>query len=197
MALILITDPAAFVPPTGTREDFVGWARFPDSVPFNFPVEPDAEFKDVTDVTRLGFGLFIKNQHLTRRTQDGGPSWIGNFAADDALLFTDSTPGPLQISFDGPIRGAALQLNVKDPIAHFRMSISAFSGTQKLSVPKSGTRTDGVFSNAGDGSATWLGVLEENPNRPPITRIVISVTILDPDYTGDSSFAINRLKLVV
>ena len=195
VALLFITDPANFAPPTGTRADFVDWKRYPDSVPFDF--NGQLEFKDLTDVTRLGFGLFIKNGHLTRRSQDGGPSWDGSFSAGNALLFTDFTPGPLHISFDGPIRGASMQLNIKDPVSHFRIGISAFAGTKKLPVPKSGTRTDGVFSNAGDGSAAWLGVLEDNPNRPALTRIVLSVTVLDSGYVGDSSFAINKLNLVV
>jgi hypothetical protein len=196
VALRFIKKLADFVTPAGTRADFVDWVRYPDSVPFDFMGQ--TEFKDVTDVTRLGFGLFIKNRHLTRRTEDG-LSWFGSFDrnASDALLFTDFTPGPLHISFDSPIRGAAMQLNVTDPVDHFRMAISAFSGDQKLPIPNSGTRTDGVFSNAGDGSAPWIGVLEDNSNRPPITRIVISVTILDQNYKGDSSFAINKLNLVV
>ena len=195
MALLFITNPADFTPPAGTRADFVDWKRYPDGVPFDFKGQP--EFKDLTDVTQLGFGLFIKNGHLTRRTQDGSPSWDGSSAARDALLFTDSTPGPLHISFEGPIRGASMQLNIKDRVSHFRMGISAFAGTRKLPVPKSGTRTDGVSSDAGDGSAAWLGVLEDNPNRPALTRIVLSVTVLDAGYAGDSSFAINKLNLVV
>jgi hypothetical protein len=195
VALLFITNPADFTPPAGTRADFVDWKRYRDRVPFDFKGQP--EFKDLTDVTRLGFGLFIKNGHLTRRTQDGSPSWDGSFAAGDALLFTDSTPGPLHISFEGPIRGASMQLNIKDRVSHFRMGISAFAGTRKLPVPKSGTRTDGVSSDAGDGSAAWLGVLEDNPNRPALTRIVLSVTVLDAGYAGDSSFAINKLNLVV
>jgi hypothetical protein len=143
------------------------------------------------------FRFALKNGHLTRRTQDGGPSWNGSFAPDDALLFTDSTPGPLHISFKAPIRGASMQLNIKDPVSHFRFGISAFAGTRKLPVPKSGTRTDGVFSNAGNGSAAWIGVLEDNPNRPALSRIVLSVTVLDSGYVGDSSFAINKLNLVI
>jgi hypothetical protein len=195
VALLFITDPANFAPPTGTRADFVDWARYPDGVPLDFKGQP--EFKDLTDITGLEFGLFIKNGHLTRRTQDGGPSWNGSFTAGDALLFTDSTPGPLHISFVGSIRGASMQLNIKDPVSHFRIGISAFADAKKLPVPKAGTRTDGVFSNAGDGSAAWLGVLEDNPNRPALTRIVLSVTVLDSGYVGDSSFAINKLNLVV
>lgn len=195
MALIFITDPADFTPSPGYRADFIDWNRFPDSVPFDF--KGQQTFSDVTDVTRLGFDLSIKNQHLTRRTQDGGPSWVGSFSSGDALLFTDSTPGPLHISFNGSIRGATMQFNIKDPVAHFRLGISAFSGATRRPFPKRGTRTDCVFSNSGDGSAPWIGVLENNPARPAITRIVISVTVLDFDYAGDSSFAINKLKLVV
>lgn len=195
MALLFITNPAAFVAPAGAHADSVDWVRYPNGVSLDFARQP--EFKDVTDVTRLGFGLFIKNRHLTRETQDGGPSWDGSFNAGDALLFTDFTPGPLHISFDGPTRGAAMQLNVKDPVDHFRMGISAFSGDQRLTIPGSGTRIDGIFSNDGDGSAPWIGVLENDPTARPITRIVVSITIVDQNYRGDSSFAINKLNLVV
>ena len=195
MALLFITDPADFTAPPGTTADFIDWARYPDSVPFDF--KGQQEFKDVTDVGKFGFGLFIKNRHLTRRTQDGEPSWDGSFTRDDALLFTNFTPGPLHISFDAPVRGAFLQLNVNDPVEHFRMGISAFSGDAKLNIPKSGTRTDGVTSNDGDGSAPGIGALEDSASGPPITRIVVSITVVDEGYKGDSSFAINRLNLFV
>lgn len=197
MALAFITDLVNFVPPPGTVADSVDWQRYLDSRPFDF--KGQLVFNDVTDVTKTGFGLFIRNQRLERRTEDGGTSWIGSFNrnAHEALLYTSHQPGPLQISFNAPVRGVAVQLNVKDPVAHFRMAISAFSGAKKLPVPKSGTRTDGVFSNAGDGSAPCLGVIEDNPNRPPITRIVLSLSVLDPGYSGDSSFAINKLNLAI
>ncbi len=197
MALLFITHLADFVPPPGACADFVDWGRYPDDVPIKFAGHPP-ESKGVTDVTQLGFRLSIKNQNLTRRTQDGGPSWVGSFTAGDALLFTDGRPGPLHISFDGPVLGAATQLNIEDDtVEHFRIGISAFAGGQQLPIPESGTRTDAVFSNAGDGSAARLGVLEDNPKRLRITRIVISVTVLDQGYAGTSSFAINKLNLVV
>ena len=195
MALLFITDQANFTPPSGARADFIDWTRFPEREPLDFNGQP--ELKGKTDVGQLGFGLFIKNRHLARRTQDGGPSWDGSFSPGEALLFTDFTPGPLHIFFDAPIRGACVQLNVKDPVEHFRMGISAFSGDARLNIPKSGTRTDGVTSNDGDGSAPCIGVLEDNASRPTITRIVISVTVVDQSYKGDSSFAINKLKLFV
>jgi hypothetical protein len=197
MALRFITNPVNFSLPPGSTADAIDWSFLPDNVALNFNGQP--VFPGSTPGTHLGFGLWINNQHLIRRTQ-GGPvnAWNGSFAQGDALLYTDNRPGPLHIIFNTPVRGVATQLNVNDPVSHYRMAISAFSvaGT-RLPVPRAGTRTDGVFRNGGGGQAECLGVIEDNPNRRGIASVVISVTVLDQNYTGTSSFAINQLRLAV
>jgi hypothetical protein len=194
--LIFVTNPALFVPPAGNQADFIDWGRYQEDLPFDFGGQP--EFRDVTDVTQLGFGLSINNSHLTRRTQDGAPRWNGSFTQGDALLYTDHRPGPLHISFAHAIRGAATQLNIGDnAVSNFKITIRAYSATQELPVPQAGTRNGGAASAAGDGSAPWIGVLQTEANAAGIVRIDLSVMVLDPGYVGTASFAINRLKLIV
>lgn len=196
MAIRFISDAAQFDPPAGTANDFIDWQRFADRVPIDFAGRPELRIR--TDIGKLGFDIFIPNGHLARRTQDGGPSWAGSFTANEALLFTDFTPGPLQFSFKKPVRGAGTQINIADLVEHVSFSIAAFAGNTRIDIPDGGTLIDGGFNNRGDGSAPFLGVVENDAGAVPrITRIVISLAVLDHGYRGNASFAINRLRLVV
>ncbi len=192
MALSFIKDPAAFVPPAGGVADFIDWGQFPDSGPIPFPVRSGCA---CVSQTGRACTIFIRNKHLTQRVQDGGPSWNGNFAPGDILLFTDFTPGPLEFVFPVPIRGIGTQMDIQDVVEHVNLSIRVFAGDSRLTIPEHGTRTDGAASSAGDGSAPFLGTIDSS--APRIPRAVFSLTVRDPGYRGDSSFAINRLRLIL
>lgn len=195
MPLSFITDPVAFVPPAGGPADFIDWGQFPNSGPIPFPAKGGCA---CVSQSGLACSIFIKNKHLAQRVQDGGASetsWDGSFSPGDVLLFTDFTRGPLEFNFQNPIRGFGGQMNVQDAVEHVTLAISAFADNSRLTIPQNGTRTDGAASNAGDGSAPFLGVIDSVAAR--ITRVVFSLTVLDPGYRGDSSFAINRLRLLL
>ena len=170
--------------------DVISWDRFPDRQPVDFGGRQKVQ--DVTD--RLGnpFEIAIRNGHLAGRRQDGGPSWAGSFAAGEALLFTDFSPGPLEFGFGRPIRGAGAQINVKDPVEHVSVGIAAFDGNN---THVGGGTSLAFFSNNGDGSAPFLGVLDPPAGTRRIMRITFFITVLDQGYRGDSSFAINTLRL--
>ena len=195
MATRFIKQRPQFVAPAGTAHDSVDWARYQEGVPFNFG--GNATFHDVCDGGAIGFDV-RHPVHLMRRTQDTGASWFGNFSMGDAVLYTDFLPGPLSFYFDTPLRGAGVQIQVKDPVAKFRATIRAFAGNQPLVLPNNGTRNDGTFDNGGGDTAIFVGVLEDDPAMAAsITHIEFHVRVLDAGYDGDMSFAINRLDLIV
>lgn len=193
MAITFVTDPNNFLSPRDSTADSVSWDRFPDRLPLDFKGSPT--FNGKTDSKDRRYSIAIKGSHLARRTQDGGPSWVGSFNAGDALLFTDFSPGPLQFLFARPIRGAGAQINIKDPVEHVTFGIGAFAGDTRVDIPNGGTIA-GSISNSGDGSASFLGVLD-SPGVALITRIVFFLTVLDHGYRGDGSFAINTLRLAL
>lgn len=189
MPTAFITSQSMFPADTDSKADVVTWDRFTDRVPIDFGGQ-----QTLPGVTKLGnpFEIRIRNGHLAGRRQDGGPSWAGSFAAGDALLFTDFSPGPLEFNFSTPIRGAGTQINVKDPVEHVSVGIAAFDAN---GAHVGGGTTMGFFNNNGDGSATFVAVLDPPADTRRITRINLFVTVLDPGYRGDSSFAINTLHL--
>ena len=193
MAITFVTNPNAVLSPADPTADAIGWDRFPDRLPLDFKGGPT--FRGQTESSARNYEIAIKGSHLARRTQDGGPSWVGSFTASEALLFTDFSPGPLQFLFARPIRGAGAQINIKDPVEHVTFGISAFAGNARIDIPNGGAIA-GSVSNSGDGSASFLGVLNA-PGVAPITRIVFFLTVLDHGYRGDASFAINKLRLAL
>ncbi len=193
MAFAFITDPNGFLSPTDRTADAIGWDRFPDRLPLDFRGRPT--FRGQTDRNARDYEIAIRGSHLARRTQDGGPSWAGSFAPGEALLFTDSSPGPLQFLFARPIRGAGAQINIEDAVEHVTFGISAFAGSARVQIPGGGT-VAGSVSNRGDGSASFLGIMGD-PGEVTITRVVFSLTVLDSGYRGDGSFAINTLRLAL
>ncbi len=189
MAVNFTSDLARF--PANT--DDANWSQFPDKQQLVFHGLPTVGAQ--TD-GGLGFQIRITNSHLVRRTQDGGPSWVGSFTPGEPLLFTDSSPGPLHFLFDDPVRGAGTQMNIKDPVAHVAFGISAFDENDDPIPLLHGGTAPGGFSSAADGTATFVGVADNLRARPRIKRIALFLSVLDSGYRGDGSFAINRLRLV-
>jgi hypothetical protein len=185
-----VTSRAKFPADTDPKADAISWDRFPDRRPIDFGGRP--ALPGTTDRFENAYELTIRSGHLAGRRQDGGPSWAGSFADGEALLFTDFSPGPLEFTFRDPIRGAGVQINVKDSVEHANVGIAAFGADGKHLA---GGTSLAFFSNRGDGSAPFVGVLGRAPSTRNVLRIIFFITVLDPGYRGDSSFAINAVRL--
>jgi hypothetical protein len=190
MPVTFVTNRNKFPADSDRRADIITWDRFPDRVPIDFGGLP--KLKGVTDTLHSPFEIGIRSGDLAGRRQDGGPSWAGNFAAGEALLFTNFSPGPLEIGFQTAIRGAGAQVNVKDLVEHANVGIAAFDANGSH---VGGGSTMAFFSNKGDGSATFVAVLDSSAGARRITRLSFFITVLDSGYRGDSSFLVNAIRL--
>jgi hypothetical protein len=193
----LITKASDFTAPAGTTADSIDWGKYPEG-----PLQPfgmNGMFTGQTDVQNSTFRITTPLRRLARHKQDDGSSqfgWNGRFdrATQESILFTDFFSGPIFIEFDMPVRGLSFQLDFLDVIDQSRLGVTVFyvgSNTPEV-LARAGTPS----SNAGDGSADWLGALTSNP-KDQIHRVTISVTVLDKNYQGTASFAINKLNLFV
>jgi len=116
-----------------------------------------------------------------------GSSSGGNFALGDVLLFTDTSNGPLSISFNSPIAGVGMQMQ--------RNIFGAFGGV--LSVYGAGNTLFGTITNNlgdsngnGDNSAIFVGA------RSSLTDIVrIDLQVTNPIASPNDQFQINFLSL--
>jgi hypothetical protein len=191
MTMKLITKTAQWKVGTFPNRDSIDWARYDDRVALDFIGNPP-RFHDTSDLQLLGFDI-THPIHAERRSQDSGISWNGGFDDGDALLFTSFLPGPIALVFDQPLRGIRTRIEARDKV-NFQATVRAFNGTAPISLPKDGTRTDGDW----DGPALQIGFLEEDPlSAPGITRVEFHIQVLSAGYTGNASFAIGRLDLVL
>jgi hypothetical protein len=178
-ALTLITSRTAL-----ESNDSVNWAvlgpQFTD-VPNPFSVKSSG-----------GLGLTVSQTSGTfQRLDQGGGVWRGNFAQDDALLFTRrNNPGPITIDFDVPILGAGTQIQAAGgttSIFNFPATIEAFDrlGNSLGSFTLQGTSE---FGGVSDNSAIFMGVRSDSANIAKLT--------INGETEPGSGFAINQLDLV-
>jgi hypothetical protein len=120
---------------------------------------------------------------FTKLTQ--GVGWAGNFAAGDALLWTNHNPGPLDIVFSSGIGAFATQIQ-SNFFGTGQALISAYDASSVLlgsfSVPS-------VSNSNGDNSATLLGVAIDAGDNA-IARISLDIS----NFPG-TDFAINQISL--
>jgi hypothetical protein len=116
--------------------------------------------------------------------RDQGEGWNGNFAPGDSLLWTGGTAGPLSLTFATPVSAVGMQIQKADQSnPAFTATIEAFSAGN---VSLGSFEREGDSSNAGDGSAIFVGVRSAFPN---IVRLEVNVL-------WGSDFAINQVSLV-
>jgi hypothetical protein len=115
---------------------------------------------------------------------DEGASWGGNFALDEALLWSGGFDanfdivdgGTLSLDFDGPVYGAGAQIQ-RLQYGTFGVTISAYSGATLLRS----FFVDGLESTGDqDGTAPFVGIRDTSGG---ITRVTFAVQ--------DGGFAIN------
>lgn len=138
-----------------------------------------------------GIGVTVSKSSGTfrRMTQDASQnttgSWLGNFAAGDSVLWTDTTltggPGPVDITFGAAVGGAGLQVMANIDGA-FDGTIDAFDAANN---PIFHGTFAGFGSNLQDNSAVFVGVKNNIAN---IKRLRINA--------GTGDFAVNKLSLV-
>ena len=156
--------------------DFISWAQLGPTL--TNVTSPATVVSNSTSITAT---VTNETDNFQRRNQGSG--WNGNFSPGDALLWTNNTPGPMDIFFATPVAGAGAQLQA-DIFGSFTATINVFNTSfnlvQSYTVP-------GVSSSAGDGSAIFLGVLDPTADISEISYSVVG--------GGTSDFAINQLNL--
>jgi hypothetical protein len=161
--------------------DFVDWSQIgPDFTTTGNPFFANSNNGVPVTVTMGGSPGF---ERLTQ-----GISWIGNFAPNDAVLYTQAQGnGVLRLLFPhGETGGGAqIQENFYGP---FTAEISAFGPGHTLLGQF--TR-NGTSNGNNDNSAIFVGVLSSSPN---ISEIDFSLT--NGGNGGTNDFAINRFGLV-
>jgi hypothetical protein len=133
-----------------------------------------------------GFTFFIQAS-----ANDGFPPyWGGNFAPLDNLLNTSlNDPGPIKISFKEPVSGAGAQIETNGG-GTFGARITSFdsNGLQLSSFTEKG-----IATGAKDGSAIFLGILDETTD---ISAVQFSIDIFPPFGPGQfTDFSINQLGI--
>lgn len=117
--------------------------------------------------------------------RDQGPSWFGNFANGDRLLWTQLSTGPIFLEFLNPVWGAGTQIQA-DFYGNYTGSIEAFDSANNslglFSLP-------GISNGNGDNSAVFLGLKSDSANIKKIALIGDHSQYLD-------DFAINQVDLV-
>jgi len=119
----------------------------------------------------------ILKQSLTPNTLTG-TGWNGNFTPGDNLLSTNSTGGPITITFTNPVHGALTQIQ-RNAFGDFTANLTAYD----VSNNSLGTfNLAGLSTSNADNSAIFIGVKDSTAS---IAKLTFSVT-------GNEYFSINR-----
>jgi PEP-CTERM motif len=111
--------------------------------------------------------------------RDEGIGWTGNFSLGDRLLWNGNQSGEITLVFAAPVFGAGAQVQ-RSSHGAFSATVQAFDGDGQ--VLGSFTRS-GLASDALDGSAVFMGLLNDVPN---IKRFTFAVS---------GGLAVNQLDL--
>ena len=118
---------------------------------------------------------------MERRDQLPCEFWDGGFSSCDRLLWTNSAPGtgPLEFAFASPVTAFGTNIQADDP-GPFTAFLALYQSSALL-----GTVTRlGRWTNAGDGSALFIGAA----STTPFDRAVLGLTsaLVDPgDFAID------------
>ncbi len=145
---------------------------------------------NITDGTTLSVGgidVSVSNPSGTLQRQDQGNVWGGDFLPGTPLLWTNFSPGPLEINFSTPVSGFGV--NIQSGLnGLFTATVRVFDALDNLLGQFSITDTsDGTAA----GTAPFLGVLSTSND---ITKALYFIS--DPptgcNFNGD--FAIGPLQ---
>lgn len=118
--------------------------------------------------------------------QQGAGTFAGNFAANEFILDSAFTDGPISISFSSAVRGVGFNIQRND-YGLFTGSLSLFGAGNVLF----GTVTvAGNSTNAGNGTAVFLGA---TGSLRDIVRIDVSVSNA---VAGSNALDLNQLSLL-
>jgi hypothetical protein len=163
--------------------DYYDWGTLgPGTTVNNFSTVTSNLGKSATISQASASGTFqILKQSLTPNTWSEG-GWNGNFTPGDNLLSTNSTGGPITITFTNPVHGALTQIQ-RNAFGNFTANLTAYGVNNN---------TLGTFSLAGlstsnaDNSAIFIGVKDSTAS---IAKLTFSVPGSVP---GNEYFSINR-----
>ena len=166
--------------------DYYDWGTLgPGTTVNNFSTVTSNLGKSATISQASASGTFqILKQSLTPNTWSEG-GWNGNFTPGDNLLSTNSTGGPITITFTNPVHGALTQIQ-RNAFGNFTANLTAYGVNNN---------TLGTFSLAGlstsnaDNSAIFIGVKDSTAS---IAKLTFSVPGSVP---GNEYFSINRFYL--
>jgi hypothetical protein len=166
--------------------DYYDWGTLgPGTTVNNFSTVTSNLGKSATISQASASGTFqILKQSLTPNTLTG-TGWNGNFVPGDNVLSTNSTGGPITITFTNPVHGALTQIQ-RNAFGNFTANLTAYGVNNN---------TLGTFSLAGlstsnaDNSAIFIGVKDSTAS---IAKLTFSVPGSVP---GNEYFSINRFYL--
>jgi hypothetical protein len=132
--------------------------------------------------------------HMVRLRQgrDAAATWVGNFAAGDAVLATSLDPGAITIRFPDKVRGAGAQVQPADlPGSEASQFVARIVALGADGTVLGDFEWRGESTNANDGSAIFIGVRSD---ALEIVSLNISVAWQgEPDRMVD--LGINRLDI--
>jgi MYXO-CTERM domain-containing protein len=158
--------------------DAVNWATIGVAFTTVASPAPSSTRGVLVTVSQPGGGAFER--------RDEGMGWKGNFNVGNPLLWNGSASGEITLVFSAPVLGAGAQVQ-RSSHGPFSATVRAFDvDGQALG---SFTR-NGVASEAQDGSAIFMGLLNDVPNVKRITFAVsggLAVNQLDLTIAGAST----------
>ena len=122
----------------------------------------------------------ILKQSLTPNTLTG-TGWNGNFTPGDNVLSTNSTGGPITITFTNPVHGALTQIQ-RNTFGDFTANLTAYSVNNNTYNTLGNFSLAGLSTSNADNSAIFIGVKDSTAS---IAKLTFSVT-------GNEYFSINR-----
>jgi hypothetical protein len=131
-----------------------------------------------------GVSVFSDGGKLSLDRQ--GSAWSGNFSPQTPVITNFFDQGKITITFADPVKGVGAQIQSG--------IYGAFHATMHINGGGPGGYTlleDGVSTDAGDGSAIFLGLLSDVED---ITEVTFEVTTDDNNYLG-GYFALGPLAI--
>jgi hypothetical protein len=152
-------------------DDRIEWSAFAAQSLLQFTTDPATGAKFVTHSTTGNRDIVVTHPlDLVRLAQGPAGGWNGNFPNQEAILFTNDRPPPVQdplkesivIHFRVPVRGVGLQFQGSTLTASPNLSFKANLVLWDLNRADWGQPAHAVGTNA-DASAVFLGAFAANP----------------------------------
>ena len=181
--------------------DKIDWASLPfqNRALLTFSVDPATGTRFVPFASELGEPCVATHPlDLVRLTQGPMGGWAGNFPPNEALLFTNDRPPPVEdplkesivFHFRKPVRGVGLQFEGSTKSASPKMKVRANLVLWNLDRSDWG-QPESAIGAVEDSSAVFLGAVAA---QPVVSTVQIYVTAMNGQQLD---FAIGQVNIVV